>query len=101
MQRYHATSVLSLTARPGTGCDGTRLVRTLRLISRDLSLAAPLHFLSDLREDVDARSFSEGDAARPTTASQPSGAHDRLARSRLARPLFFVVKNRDRPAIAG
>src|SRR5262245_13701177 len=27
------------------------------LISRDLISAAPLHFLSDLREDVDARGF--------------------------------------------
>ena len=32
-----------------------------------------LHFLSALREDVDATVFSEGDAARPTTASQPPG----------------------------
>jgi hypothetical protein len=30
-----------------------------------------LHFVSDLRDDVDACGFSEGDAARPITASQP------------------------------
>src|SRR5262249_41377703 len=38
------------------------------LISRDLFSAAPLHFLSDLRDDVDAV-FSEGNAARLITAS--------------------------------
>jgi len=60
MERYHATTVLSLTARhparagrtPGTAPDPR-----LGLISRDLSSAAPLHFLSNLRDDVDARGF--------------------------------------------
>src|SRR5262249_17281400 len=35
------------------------------LISRDLSSAAPLHFLLHLRDDVDAPGFSEGDPVRP------------------------------------
>src|SRR6516225_4721569 len=50
--------------------------------------------------------FSEGDAARPTTASQPPGAHDRLAsitgqgwRGRIS--LERVLVDRDGPAIAG
>jgi hypothetical protein len=49
--------------------------------------------------------FSEGDAARPITASQPPGAHARLAnitgqgwRGRTS--LSHVLTNRDRPAIA-
>src|SRR5262245_13568895 len=44
------------------------------LISRDLNSATPLHFVLDLQDDVWARGFSEGDAARPITASQPTGA---------------------------
>jgi len=61
MERYHATSVLSLTARhparagraPGKGCNGERRLRFQEIYPS----AAPLHFLSDLREDVDARGF--------------------------------------------
>jgi putative ABC transport system substrate-binding protein len=34
-----------------------RNIRVEYLISRDLFSAAPLHFLSDLRDDVDARGF--------------------------------------------
>ena len=48
--------------------------------------------------------FSEGDAARPITASQPPGAHDRLAsitgqgwRGRIS--LERVLVDRDGPAI--
>src|SRR5262249_19641988 len=60
-QRYHAASLLSLTARhlaraertPGTGWNGA----PPGLISRNLFLAGPLHFISDLREDIDARGF--------------------------------------------
>ena len=43
------------------------------LISRDLSSAAPLHFLSDLQKMLTRAVFSEGDAARLITASQPPG----------------------------
>jgi len=43
---YHATSVLSLTAR-----HPARAERTLGIAER------PLHFLSNLRDDVDARGF--------------------------------------------
>jgi len=63
MEHYHVTSVLSLTARhparagrtPGTGCAARPT--DSGLISRDLFSAAPLHFVSDLRDDVDARGF--------------------------------------------
>jgi hypothetical protein len=50
--------------------------------------------------------FSEGDAARPITASQPPGAHDRLAsitgqgwRGRIS--LERILVDRDGPAIVG
>src|SRR5215813_5696774 len=48
------------SAAPGAG--GARAGQRLQRrappeISRDLSSAVPLHFLSDLREDVDARGF--------------------------------------------
>jgi hypothetical protein len=48
------------------------------LVSRDLFSAAPLHFLSDLLHDLARAVFSEGDAARPTTASQPPGRNAAL-----------------------
>jgi hypothetical protein len=40
--------------------------------------------ISNLRDDVDARGFSEGDAARPITASQPPGRARTLAELRAA-----------------
>jgi hypothetical protein len=97
MERYHATGVLSLTARhsaqawrtPSTGCNGAPPTAS-GLISTDLSSAAPL--VLDLREDVEARGFSEGEAARPITVSQPPGRPCKTSkhyRSRLAKPLFF------------
>jgi len=46
MEGYHATSVLSLTAR-----HPARAGRTPGTAER------PLHFLSNLRDDVDARGF--------------------------------------------
>ena len=63
MQRYHAVSVLSLTTRlparmgrtPGTSCAARPT--DSGLISRGLSSVAPLRFVSDLREDIDARGF--------------------------------------------
>jgi hypothetical protein len=67
----------------------------IQVARSDLFLAAPLHFPSDLRDDVSARGFSEGDAARPITASQPPGHACKTCkhyRSRLARPLAGVVQ---------
>jgi hypothetical protein len=76
------------------------------LISR-VFLAAPLHFLPDLRNDVCARGFSEGDAARPITASQSPGRASRLAsitgqgwRGRSSFKGAYLI-NRDCSAIAG
>src|SRR5262245_21945132 len=60
------------------------------LISRDLFSATPLHFLSDLRDDVCARGFLRGRRGPPNNGKPTSGACTRLASitgSRLARPL--------------
>src|SRR5262245_34847563 len=83
MERYHATSVLSLTARhparagraPGKGCNGERRLRFQERYLRPRRLASPPTCGKMLTRAV----FSEGDAARPITASQPPGAHARLA----------------------
>src|SRR6516165_12675592 len=96
MERYHATSVLSPNhAGLGAGGAHAKALRSARFTS------------SWSRETMWARAvFSEGDAARPTTASQPPGAHDRLAsitgqgwRGRIS--LERVLVDRDGPAIAG
>ena len=42
---------------PGAGLNGSPPGARSGLISRDLFSAAPLHFLSDLRDDVCARGF--------------------------------------------
>src|SRR6516225_11703569 len=94
MERYHATSVLSPNhAGLGAGGAHAKALRSARFTS------------SWSRETMLARAvFSEGDAARPTTASQPPGAHDRLAsitgqgwRGRIS--LERVLVDRDGPAI--
>jgi hypothetical protein len=45
------------TARRAQAAAERRPAHDSGLISRDLISAAPLHFLLDLRDDVDARSF--------------------------------------------
>ena len=55
MERYHATSVLSLTARVGQQ-SGARHT-TPAWFQEIYFSAAPFHFLLDLRDDVDARGF--------------------------------------------
>src|SRR6516225_3202003 len=87
MERYHAASVLSLTARhparmkrtPAQAATERRPAHDSGLISRDY-FRPPRFTSSRTCETMFGRAvFSELDAARPTTASQPPVAHDRLA----------------------
>ena len=57
MERYHAASVLSLTARGALGTADRRC-----------------HFVSDLRDDVDAGGFLRGRRGPPNNGKPTSGA---------------------------
>jgi hypothetical protein len=87
--RYHATSVLSPNSTASgraARTSGHRLRRSATrptssgLILGDLRSVAPLHFFSDLREDVDARGLS----LRATRPAQQRQANLRCAHARLA-----------------
>src|SRR5262249_1840584 len=89
MERYHPTSLLPLTARnparagrppgagraAGKGCNGERRLRFQEIYLRPRRFTSSRTCGKMLTRAV----FSEGDAARPITASQPPGAHARLA----------------------
>src|SRR5262249_10763114 len=58
---------------PGTGCNGATPSLRVRPDFKRFIFGAPLQFLSELRDDVGARAFSEGERGPPNNGKPTSG----------------------------